>query len=817
MNGRAQASGARIGYVLTDLLQDLRYAARSLRQSPTFTLIAVLSLALGIGASTSVYALTFALFFAPPAGVDRPESLVRICRVINGKPEGHELSYAEYVSYRDHASVFSQLASDGNVKRLTDTEQGEELLAAIVSPGYFSVLGLRPQVGRFFRPDEDTAAGHHQVVVLSHSFWQRRFGGDPRSISGLLTLAGTPYAIVGVAPPNFEGSSAGWAFDIFVPTRAAYSEADLANEKTGLLDLIGRLKPGRTLAEAQAEMTVLAARLAHANPNRSTDLFVSKLNGLDPEARSSEAPLPTLLAATVACLLLIACLNLAGLLQTRHAARGKEIAMRLALGASRGRVVRQLLTESFLLSGLGGGASLGVAWLGKTLLERAYAGQVFEGTRHFYHLTLDLRAFWLMLLMVAATGLVFGLVPALQASRPALVPALKEDASKRRRSHLRSTFLVLQVALSLVLLVGAALAIQSARTVWKNPGIDAEHVAYFYISPARAGYRGEKATVYAGELRRRLESLSLVESISTSSVPPPFWLSRAGVFLPGQSPARPEDALNVPVNWVSGGFFETLRIPVIQGRGIDQRDIEQGRPLVVVNEALARRLWTEPDPVGRTLMVDGKPFEVVGIVRYVGLRPGGETTQPYLFGSDTGARQRAILVRVKGDAVSALPILRREILAVDRRVPIDNAMASLASVIANQQTDVPIAMGVLSFAGGMALFLTTLGLYGVVALWAGQRTREIGIRLALGARPTSIVTLVLREGLGLVVIGVPLGLGTALFSVRLLSNHLYGVSATDAVTFAGIASLMASVAFFACYVPARRAMYVDPVQALRHD
>jgi predicted permease len=801
------------------LTTDLRLALRALRQAPTFTLTAVLSLALGIGASTSVYALTYSLFFAPPAGVDRPECLVRICRLRDGRPEGHELSNAEYVYYREHATVFMELASDNNVRMLTDTESGDPLLAAVVSPSYFTVLGLRPRAGRFFLPGEDTAAGHHQVVVLSHGFWQRRFAGDSRSIGGLLTLGGTSYTIVGVAPPGFEGSSAGWAPDIFVPTRAVFSEADLASNEDAQLDVIGRLGPGRTLAEAQAEMTLLTRRLEQAGPetNRGARLHVSKLRGLDPEARSSEARLPALLFATSACLLMIACVNLAGLLQTRHAARAKEIAIRLALGASRSREVRRLLTESLLLSASGGVAGLVVAWWGKTLLERAYVREMFDGTRHFYPLTLDAGAFLVTLLTASATGVVFGLGPALQASRPVLVPALKEDASAPRRSRLRAAFLVVQIALSLVLLIGAALAIQSARAVSRNPGFDAGHVAYFSIAPARAGYRGEQARLYTADLRRRLESLPFVESISSSWVPPPFWFSTADVFLPGQIPARPADRLSVPVNWVSARFFDTLRIPVIRGRGIEQRDIDQGRPLVVVNEALAVRLWAEQDPVGRTVMVDARPFEVAGIVRYEGLRAGGDTGQPYLFCADTGRRQQASLfVRVKGDASAAMPTLRREIRAVDAGVPINHA-TSLTSVIASQQADVRIAMGVLSFAGALALLLTTLGLYGVVALWVGQRTREIGIRVALGARSARIVALVLREGLRLVIIGLPLGLVAALAAVRLLSNYLYGVSATDTATFGAITALLAGVALFACYVPARRAMRVDPVQALRRD
>jgi hypothetical protein len=271
------------------------------------------------------------------------------------------------------------------------------------------------------------------------------------------------------------------------------------------------------------------------------------------------------------------------------------------------------------------------------------------------------------------------------------------------------------------------------------------------------------------------------------------------------------------VNWVSARFFDTLRIPVLYGRGIEQRDIDQGRSLIVVNEALAVRLWTERNPVGRTVMVDGRPFEVAGVVRYEGLRPRGETAGLYLFCSDTGRRQQeSLLVRVKGDAAAALPTLRREILAADAGVPINQAML-LTTITANQEPDVPIAMGVLSFAGGLALLLTTLGLYGVVAQWVGQRTREIGIRVALGARAAGIVTLVLGEGLRLVAIGLPLGLAASVASVRLLSNYLYGVSATDAATFSGTTTLLAGAALCACYIPARSAMRVDPVQALRHD
>jgi predicted permease len=803
--------------LLADLWHDLRHGMRALYKSPTFTLVAAGSLALSIGAGTAVYSLISALFLAPPAGVDHPEALVRVSGLKNGRPKDHVFSLTDYAYYRAHATVFAELASDDNLKPVTDTERADDLLAAVVSPTYFHTLGVQPDAGRFFSPDERAAVEHELVVVLSHSFWQRRFGADWHAIGGPLILGGKPYSILGVTSARFDGSSAGWRPDIFIPDWAAFTDADFSNPKSGELDVIGRLKPGQTITSAQAEMSVLSLQLGRASPNvsRSAEPLVSRLRGLDTEARSSESRLPTLLVIIVVCLLAIACANVAGLLLARHGGRRKEVAIQLALGASRGRVVRQLLAESLLLSSLGGATGLLVAWWGEILLERAYARDLFDGTRHFYPLRLDGSAIALTTLTAVVTGIVFGLVPALQASRPAVVPTLKEDASAPRRSRLRAGLLVGQVALSTVLLVGAALAVQSTRTVAHNPGVDTEHVAYFRIAPGRAGYRGDQATRYTGELRRHLESSGLVESVSFSWVPPTFWLSTASVALPGEVASRPEDALKVPVNWVSDGFFETLNIPMLRGRGVRAGDISPVRRVVVINEALAARLDVLQDPIGRTLLVDGAPFEIIGLAHYDGLRPAGDVTLPYLFGSDPGSRpQGSVIVRVRGDAVAAIPTLRGEIRAVNGAVPISQA-ASLTSVIISGQTEVPIAMGVLSFAGGLAFLLTTLGLYGIVALSVGQRTREIGIRVALGARSAGIVRLVLRDGVRLIAIGLPLGLVTALASVRLLSAYLYGISTTDAVTFGAIAFLLAFVALVACYIPARRALDVDPVQSLR--
>jgi predicted permease len=754
-------------------------------------------------------------------GVAEPERLVRICRFAKGRPTDHRLLYSDYVEYRDHATAFSGLATDGNAKALTDSERGDELEIYYVSASYFPVLGVQPHVGRFFHPEEDKVPGRDPVAVLSHTFWQTRFDADPRAVGRSMRLSGVDYRIVGVAPRGFDGTKAGWGVDVFIPNMMVVGEGDITARKNGSFDLIGRLAPGRTLADAQAEMSVLARQLEHAFPetNRGEGLFVSKLRGVLPQEVDDQARVPTLLSVALAALLAIACANLAGLLLSRNLTRQKELAIRLALGAARGRVVRQLLTESLVLSSAAAVAGLAVAWWGKALLERAYAREMFDGSRHVYPLSLDYSAFMVSLVLAVLTGLAFGLIPALLASRPDLRPALAADGSSRgpHGSRLRATFLVGQLALCLVLLVGAGLALRSARTIWRAPGFDAEHVAYFNLGPGQAGYRDARATAYARELRRRLESLPVVEAVTFAWFPPPLWFSMADVFLPGQPPMRAEDALKVRLNWVTPGFFEALKIPLAYGRGVLPRDLDQRRPVAVVNEALARRLWPGGDPVGRTLMVRGKPFDVIGVAHYEDLRAGGDTNRPFLFCSDPEKMPVGnLLVRVKGHPQAAMLVLRREIRAVDATVPVHQQMP-LTGMIANQYADIPLAMGVLTFAGGMALLLTALGLYGAVALAVTQRTREIGIRVALGASITGVIRLALHDGMRVVAAGITLGIAAALAGTRLVSHELYGVAATDLSTFVGGIVVLAAVASIACVAPARRAARIDPVQALRHE
>jgi predicted permease len=817
------------------MIQDLRHGLRALVSHPGLTIAAALSLGLAIGAQTSVYCLMDTLFLRPPVGVTEAQRLVAISALNRGVPDEDMIRYPDYLYYRDHNTTFTELASHFNSGvALADTERAEELHAHVVSANYFSALGVSPHVGRFFLSDEDLVPGRNPVVVLSHSFWQRRFDADPRCVGTVLKLNGSPFTIIGVGPSGFEGVKAGWPVDVFVPNMMAHITSpglDMLSRDSARLDLIGQLKPGRTLEEARAEMRGLARQLeaAHAESRDSAGLSVSSLKGIHPEARPSAARFAQLLAATVTGLLVIACANLAGLLLARNTTRHKEIAMRQALGAGRGRIVRQLLFESVLLSICGGVVGLLFASWGNVLFA-GYYGTEIDGVRHSYALTIDRVAFLLTMAGATATGIAFGLLPAVLASRTALIPALKRDSGSQgfHRSRLGAAFLVAQVSISLVLIIGAALLVHSVRTLRSDPGFDVEHVAYFRMKPRLSGYDQEKASSYFRSLRRHLESLGEVESVAFVRFPPtlpPGAVPVVPVYLTGRAPSAPDEAIRVPQQLVTPGFFETLTIPIVKGRAFDDRDSQSGQQSVVVDQVLAARLWPDTDPIGQTLFVqarelgsaDAKPYEVIGVAQYKGVRPGGIAPGASLFRADwASAASGRMLVRVKGDARTMLPLLRQEIVAVDPNVAISEALP-LSGLIENMYAEVPLAMRVVGYAAGLGLLLTAIGLYGVLALAVGQRTREIGVRMALGARVPSILGLILREGIALALAGLAVGLASAMVLSRLLTRFLYGITPNDPVTYGVATVLVGGVALAACAIPAWRAARVDPMVALRYE
>ena len=808
--------------------QDFRHGLRALASQPGLAIAAALSLGLAIGAQTSVYCLIDALFLRPPVGVTDTRRLVSMSALNRGIPDEDAVRYPDYLYYRGHNTTFTELASHFNSGvALADTERAEELHGHVVSANYFSALGVTPHVGRFFLPDEDVVPGRNPVVVLSHSFWRRRFDADPKCVGTVLKLNGSPFTIIGVGPSGFEGAKAGWPVDVFVPNMMAHIASpglDLSSRTSARLDLIGSLKPGRTLAEARAEMRGLASQLeaAHAESRDSAGLSVSSLTGIHPEARPGAARFAQLLAASVACLLVIACANLAGLLLARNTTRHKEMAMRLALGAGRGRIVRQLLFESVLISVCGGIVGLLFASWGNGLLA-TYYGTEIDGVRHSYALTIDRAALLLTMAVAAATGMAFGVLPAVLASRTALIPALKRDAASQgfRRSRLGAAFLVAQVSIAVVLVIGAALLIHSVRTLRSDPGFDVEHVAYFRMKPRLSGYDQQRASSYFRNLQRHLESLGEVESVVFVRLPPtlpPGAVPVVPVFLPGHAPATPDEAVRVPQHLVTAGFFEALSIPIVRGRAFDTREAQAGSQSVVVDEGLAVQLWPAANPIGQILLVQGKPHEVIGVAQYKGVRPGGAAPGGSIFRADwaSSVASGRMLVRVKGDARTMLPLLREEIVAVDSTVAISEALP-LSGLIENMYAEVPLAMRVVGYAGALGLLLTAIGLYGVLALAVGQRTREIGVRMALGARVPSILSLIMREGIALAVAGLALGLASAFVLSRVLTRFLYGITPNDPVTYGVAIVVVGGVALAACAIPAWRAARVDPMVALRYE
>ena len=803
------------------MLQDLRQALRTLATRPGFTTAAIVSLALGIGAETSVYALIRALFDRPPMGVAEPHEIVAISALEKGKPVEDAIRFPDYVYLRDHNTVFSALASHFNSGvGLFDSERGEAVNGHVVSAEYFSVLGLTPRLGRFFLAEEDRVPGRDAVVVLSHSYWQRRFDGDAR-LGQTLKLNGVPFTVIGVAPAGFEGAKISWPGDVFIPNmmaRVAARDVDVRSRNSARLDLLGRLMPGRRLADARAEMSMLARQLEATFPetNHDSGVLVSDLNGIHPQARTAGARLPRLLLAAVTCLLVIACVNLSGLLMVRHTARRREIAIRLAIGAGRLRIIRQLMTESFLLSLAGGMAGLLIALLGNRMLQRYYGVQI-DGVQHLYTLALDWPAFAVSLSLVIVTGLAFGLLPALQISNPALVPAIKGNAAVQgfRRSRLRNVFLVAQVGLSAVLLVCAGLLIRSVRTLRWDPGFDAQKTVYFRMRPLLGGYDEAAARAYFENVRRRLESLAEVESVAFARWPPALTAGSVPVSLPAVASGESGGTLRVGQNIVTPGFFETLHIRLVRGRGFEDRDRRGNLTSAVVNQALADRLWPDREPVGETLLVNGQPHLVIGVAAYRNLDLG-EAPAPFLFrvGSSVDLAAGRALVRVKSDPARVVSLLREQILAVDPSVAVVEGLP-LTRLVENLHAEVPLALRVASFAGGLALLLSAIGLYSGLAMWVSQRTREIGIRIALGAQTSSVVALVLRQGMTPALLGLGVGLFAAVNVSKLVSSLLFGVAPGDPVTFLVAATLLAGVSLAACSVPAWRATRVEPTRALR--
>jgi macrolide transport system ATP-binding/permease protein len=814
--------------MIADLWQDLRYGARMLLKQPGFTLIAALTLALGIGANTAIFSVVNALLLRPPAGVEQAERLVSVTS------EGSSLgpSYPDYIDYRDRNTTFAGLAVfSPTTLHLGAGGEAERIPATLVSGNYFTVLGVKTARGRTLITDDDTAPGANPVTVISDGLWRRRFNADPNIVGQTVRLNGYPFTVIGVASPEFIGVEIGRATDAWIPISMA-AQADPTSAGSphtrvarGWLRAFGSLKPNVSLEQAQAELSSLALELERSFPDTNKGVGVRLIPhlGLGPAQRNDARNFTSLLAAVAALVLLIACANVANLLLARGQRRQKEIGIRLALGATRLRLIRQLLIESLMLSLLGGALGAFVAfWLSNPLKNFVAFGQE---NYHALDLSLDTRALGFTFFIAVVTGLLFGLIPALQAARTELTPVLKDAARSGRgklRINLSSLLVIGQIALSLVVLIAAGLfvrTLQKAQSV--HPGFNAGQVVTASLDVGKQGYSESQGRQFYRQIIERVEALPGVRSASMAHTVPftdRTWNTR--VRAESQANAAP---LPVDYNVVSPRYFATLEIPFVSGRDFNAAGEPQAPGAVILNETLARRLFPGENPIGKRLIryIRSEPklsLEVVGVVKDAKYQQLTEQPRPQMY-LPSPQQYRSVMtlhVRTERDPGELLAAIRREARSLDGNLPIFNAgllSEHLRASLAPQRSVVAL----IGTFGLLALALAGIGLYGVMAYTVSQHTRDIGVRMALGAQTGDVLKLVVRQGMALALIGLVIGLIASLGLTRLTKTLLYDVSPTDPLTFAVIAVLLLLVALLACWIPARRATKVDPLIALRSE
>jgi predicted permease len=807
------------------LIQDLRYGARTLMKSPGFAFVAVLTLALGIGANTAIFSvINGVLLRALPyyeserlvmVWADRPILQARI-----GLAD-FPVAVADFVDWRSQNQVFEQMAAlETQRMNLTGEGEPESVVSLRASASLFPLLGAGFAVGRAFLPEEDKADAH-RVVVISHGLWRQRYGADPKLIGQKITLDNETYTVIGVTAPDFQFPRRGEVpylggvtkVDLYLPN--AFTPK-LINDRVGdSLMVIARLKPGVSVEQASADMNAIARRLTEQYPQTNTDKGV-RLAPLQQQMVGKAQTALLMLLGAVGFVLLIACANVANLLLARAAGRQKEVAIRAALGASRWRVLRQLLTESLLLAISGGAAGLLMAWrLVELLLAIAP-----DNLPRAYDIRLDTRVAGFTLLVSLLTGIVFGLLPALQTSKIDFGEALKEggrDAAGLLRRRLRGFLIVGEVALAFVLLIGAGLLIRSfARLTEVDPGIDPRRVLTMDIMLPPTKYTGSQAAAFFQQTLERVRSLPGVEAAATVSPLPLSGLHASTGFGIEGRPSPTPLKFSAGVRRISPDFFKTFRVPLVNGRLLAASDGADAPPVVVVNESLARIYFANEDPLGKRIIYNGVAREIVGVVGDVKHSALDVEAKPEIYFPMAQASKpfMSLAVRSSGDPLQMVAAVRGQVWAVDKDQPVSNIETMerlMAKSVAPRRFNL-LLLGVFALVG---LALAGVGLYGVMSYTVTQRTREIGVRMAMGAQTGDVLRLVIGEGMKLALIGALLGLGGALALTRLLKTLLFEVSATDPPTFIVIAALLINVSLLACWIPARRAARVDPMVALR--
>jgi predicted permease len=790
-------------------------------------LVVALSLGLGSGLNITIFSLVSSILLQPLPAVTQQDELVELYTSSPGLDFG-AVSYPDYADYRDGNQVFSGLLAQRITPVSLSRDGNNEIVAgAIVSGNYFDTLGVKPSAGRAFSPEEDRTPNSHPVAVISHALWQRAFGRDPGIVGKSVVVNSQGFNVIGVAPEGFAGTAVGLAPDIWFPlmmqTRVLPGSDRLTDRGARWLNVIGRLKPGVSREQAEAGMQGLVSRLAQEYPgtNKATSPTVVPLGEGSVGIRKNMSKVLWLLMAVVFLVLLIACFNVANLMLARALARHKEIGIRQALGASRMRLVRQLLTESVLLSLLGGAVGLLVAYVATKLLPNLMPPTPIPVA---FDLSLNRQVFVFAFIISVLTGVIFGLAPAIQTTKPNLIPSLKDDAASQggyKKSRLRSVLVVGQVAISLILLICAGLFIRSLqRAQNSNPGFEPERLAVVSTDIGLQGYDPEAGQRYYQQLAERVGQLPGVEAGSLAHIVP---LGGGGQYqievqIPGYEPP-PDTQLAIDYNVVGPDFFRVMSIPLVSGRDFNDFDTKTSAGVCIVNERMALRFWPGRDPLGQQLNLAGSktPLQVVGVVKnsnYYSLKeePRSYLYLPFLQNYES---RMTVFAKAAGDAAALLPGVRGEVRALDRNVParVMTMREALGTVLIQQK----LAAVLLTIFGALALVLAAVGLYAVMAYSVRTRTREIGIRMALGARPGDVLKLVLRQGMFLTLIGLGIGLVAAFGLTRFLGGLLYGISATDLTTFAAITIFQLAVALLASYIPARRATRVDPLRALKYE
>lgn len=798
-------------------LGDLRFAFRQLLKNPSFTAVAVLTLALGVGANTAIFCVVNGILFRP-LNYPEPDRLVQLneSNVKLGFPN-FSVAPGTFRDWQAQNRVFEDLAAiSGNFMNLTGVAKPERVLGLRVSANLFSVLKVNPELGRLFLPEED-AIGRNDAVVLSHSLWQERFGGDKDIVGKQITLNGQSRTVVGVleTPPTFHAA-------LWVPLSLDNDERE--NRGGHYLGVLGRLKPGVSLAQARADMATIASNLERQYPDSKQGWSVLVQTMLETEVGDTR-PALAVLAWAVALVLLIACANVANLLMAKAASRQREFAIRTALGAGRGRLIRQLMTESLLLGLSGGGVGLVLAMVGLGVFQRMAPSNLPRmGDVH-----LDGQVLAFTLLVSLATGIIFGLVPAWHATRIDVNEPLKEGGrgmtEGRGRNRLRSGLVIAEIALSLTLLVDVGLLIRSFVRLNSEPvGFQTSHLLAVDVGLPEGKYKdGRAQAAFFDDLLGRLAHLPGVESVGTVSALP---FSGANAWFSVSVDGGPAPALGEPASAayreISAGYFHALKLPLIAGREFSDQDRDSSPGVVVVNQTFAGAFFPKEEALGKRIQVgEGpgpNPCEIVGIIKDVKNFGLEEKVVPEMY---CPYRQRSsgyfsVLVRAKGDPASIANSLRDAVLAIDKDQPIQS-IRTMDELVVNSLAGRRFMITLLGVFASLALILCTIGIYGLISYTVAQRTHEFGVRVALGARVGDVLQLVLGQAVGLALTGLVLGAVGAWVGARLLANQLYGIEPYDPVTFALGTFVLGAVALLACLIPARRAAKVDPMVALRNE